>query len=485
MIAQQVIGAMGPASRSDWILPADIAGSAGAESLQGKRIGVVGGGLTGLTSAFILAGMGVHVDLFEAAGRFGGRVLTLRSGDPLPGDPSRVMALPGDQLVEAGATRIHPHMVTMEYLRMLDVPIAPIVTRNDDALIHLADGGESRVLRQRDWWQEVRRTAVRPDLAELYPHLLADSAADQAPHRTRRALNALSDVGDPMAPPAPHGEPLSSSLLVDSAPARALLADLSALKSTTLFRIVGGSDLLVERLAQQIPPAQRHLDHRLTSVATANGVRLSFETPEGERHETYDHVVLTLPPHQLAKVVEDFPHDIRLALRAPEPRPAVKVFLTYAQRWWEHELGIFGGTSYPASPVDRLWYPSTAWHATGGTLTAYCLKDNASQLDAMDEETRHELVIDRIAELHPGVPAAAEPVAVQSVSWSQVPYVHGAWVNWPGYYDLPAFQRLRQGMGPVQFAGDWLNPLTAWMAGAFSSAGEALLRTIQNACERR
>ncbi|MEU8927781.1 FAD-dependent oxidoreductase [Kitasatospora sp. NPDC048545] len=486
MTVQQMIGRIDPASRSDWILPADVARAAGAESLQGKRVGVVGGGLTGLTSAFILAGMGVHVDLFEAAGRFGGRVLTLRNGDRLPGDPSRVMTLPGDQFVEAGATRIHPHMVTMEYLRMLDVPVAPIVTRNDDALIHLADSSGSKVLRQRDWWQEVRRLAIRPDLAELYLHLLADSAEDQAPHRTRRALNALSDVGDPMAPSAPGCEPLASSLLVDSAPARALLADLSALKSTTLFRIVGGSDLMVERLAEQIPPAQRHLDHRLTSVVTTGDrVRLGFATPEGERHETYDHVVLTLPPHQLAEVVEDFPDDVRVALRAPEPRPAVKVFLTYAQRWWERELGIFGGTSYPASLIDRLWYPSTAWHATGGTLTAYSLKDNASQLDAMDEETRHELIVDRIAELHPGIPAAAEPVAVQSVSWSQVPYIHGAWVNWPGYYDLPVFQRLHQGMGRVQFAGDWLNPLTAWMAGAFSSAGEALLRTIQNACERR
>ncbi|MFE5220258.1 MULTISPECIES: hypothetical protein [unclassified Streptomyces] len=39
----------------------------------------------------------------------------------------------------------------------------------------------------------------------------------------------------------------------------------------------------------------------------------------------------------------------------PEPRPALKAFVTYGDRWWEHELGIYGGTSYPAAPVDRLW----------------------------------------------------------------------------------------------------------------------------------
>ncbi|MFI8281036.1 FAD-dependent oxidoreductase [Streptomyces sp. NPDC085929] len=168
MTTQQTIGRIDRASRPDWILPADVAAADGAQLLQHKRVGVVGGGLTGLTAACVLAGMGVHVDLFEASGRFGGRVLTLRNGDPLPGDPSRRIALPGDQLVDAGATRIHPHMVTMEYLRLLDVPIAPLVTRNDDALIHVGEGDRSRVLRQRDWWQEVRRAALRPDLVEAF-----------------------------------------------------------------------------------------------------------------------------------------------------------------------------------------------------------------------------------------------------------------------------------------------------------------------------
>ncbi|MFG3024963.1 flavin monoamine oxidase family protein [Streptomyces sp. NPDC048254] len=485
MTMQQTIGRIEPASRTDWVLPADVAGAPGAERLQGKRIGVVGGGLAGLTTAFVLAGMGVHADLYEAAERFGGRVLTLRHGDPLPDDPTRRVTLPDGQLVEAGATRVHPHMVTMEYLRLLDIPIAPLVTRNDDALLQVGQGTGSQVLRQRDWWQEVLRAAVRPDVADAFPHLVADGAADQAPHRTRRALGALSDVGDPTAPPAVGREPWEARLLVDGAPARSLLADLSALKSTTLFRIVGGSDVLVSRLAERLPAAQRHLCHRLSSVVTTrDGIRLGFATPEGARHETYDHVILALPPHQLAYVVEDFPTDLRTALEVPEPRPAVKAFVAYAQRWWEHELGIYGGTSYPDSPVDRLWYPSAAWHGPGGILTAYCLKDNARALDAVDEETRHRMVVDRIAALHPGVSAATEPVAVHSVSWSRVPHVHGAWVNWPGY-EHPAFRRLQQGLGRIQFAGDWLSPLTAWMAGAFSSAGEALLRTIENASERK
>lgn len=403
----------------------------------------------------------------------------------MPDDPSRTASLPEGQLVEAGATRVHPHMVTMEYLRLLDIPVAPLVTRNDDALLRLGEGDADSVLRQRDWWQEIRRTAVRPDVDAAFPHLVADASADQAPHRTRRGLRTLSDVGDPTAPAAESGEQPTASTLLDTPTARALLADLSALKSTTLFRIVGGSDVLISRLAESLPASQRHLSHRLSSVARSEeGVRLGLTTPLGTRHETYDHVILAMPPHQLADVDTDFPADIGAALQVPLPRPAVKAFVTYADRWWENELGIYGGTSYPGAPVDRLWYPSTAWHDRGGTLTAYCLKDNAAALEAMDEKSRHRVVVERIAELHPGVQAASTPVAVHSVSWSRVPHVHGAWVNWPGYED-PAFHRLRAGLDRVQFAGDWLSPLTAWMAGALSSAGEALLRTIEYAHERK
>ncbi len=485
MIAQRTIGRIDAASRTDWILPDDVAGAPGAQHLKGKRIGVVGGGIAGLTTAYMLARMGIHVDLYEAAERWGGRVLTLRDGDPFPDDPSRTVSLPEGQLVEAGATRVHPHMVTMEYLRLLDIPIAPLVSRNDDALLRMGEGGAESVLRQRDWWQEIRRTAVRPDVGVAFPHLVADASADQAPHRTRRSLRALSDIGDPTAPAAESGGNPAASQLLDTAPARALLADLSALKSTTLFRIVGGSDVLVSRLAESLPASQRHLSYRLSSIARSEEtVRLGFATPLGPRHETYDHVVLAMPPHQLGDVNTDFPADISAALRVPLPRPAVKVFVTYDNRWWENELGIYGGTSYPGAPVDRLWYPNTAWHDPGGTLTAYCLKDNAAALEAMDEKARHRVVVEQIAQLHPGARAASAPVAVHSVSWSKVPHVRGAWVNWPGYED-PAFHRLRAGLGRVQFAGDWLSPLTAWMAGALSSAGEALMRTIDHAHERK
>ncbi len=63
------------------------------------RVGVVGGGLAGLTAARAIAAAGVDVVLFEASGRCGGQVRTFRTGDWIledgaEGFPARRPAIP-------------------------------------------------------------------------------------------------------------------------------------------------------------------------------------------------------------------------------------------------------------------------------------------------------------------------------------------------------------------------------------------------------
>ncbi|MFD4434106.1 FAD-dependent oxidoreductase, partial [Nocardia sp. NPDC058497] len=175
----------------------------GATALRGRRIAIVGAGIAGLACAYTLTGLGAIVEVYEARAALGGRILTLRDGDTLSGSGSAPIRLPTGQSVEAGAARIHPHQVTMDWARLLRVPLAPLVVRNDDALINLTDNQAPHILRQRDWWQDLRERIVRPDIRQGYPQLLADSLADREPHRTRRTLGDVG-AGGGTHPPREH-----------------------------------------------------------------------------------------------------------------------------------------------------------------------------------------------------------------------------------------------------------------------------------------
>ncbi|MFD4434212.1 FAD-dependent oxidoreductase, partial [Nocardia sp. NPDC058497] len=159
--------------------------------------------------------------------------------------------------------------------------------------------------------------------------------------------------------------------LLSSPAAHNLLADLSTLKSSPLLRVVGGTDLIVTRLSAPIARANRHLRHELTEIVRhAAHVEMTFSTPDGEVREEFDAAIVTVPPHLLSQIDSDFPPEVLAALHVPQPRPAIKVFLTYPQRWWERKLGIFGGTSYPADPVEGRGFPSARWSQAGGPRPA-------------------------------------------------------------------------------------------------------------------
>ena len=63
------------------------------------RVAVVGAGLAGLTTAYRLQQKGVEVDLYEARGSVGGRILTAYAG-------GRIAELGGQNIKDGGEAKI-------------------------------------------------------------------------------------------------------------------------------------------------------------------------------------------------------------------------------------------------------------------------------------------------------------------------------------------------------------------------------------------
>ncbi len=136
--------------------------------------------------------------------------------------------------------------------------------------------------------------------------------------------------------------------------------------------------------------------------------------------------VSTLPPHLLARVPHNLGAAVQAALRAFPPVPAGKIGLEYRSRWWETDLGIYGGsteTGRPGRTHPRREVPGRAGLVVLGVLAA----------DAVPGGRRGDAAVG-----FRGVRAAA------------------------------ATGRR------VYFAGDWLSHAVAWQHGAFVAARAAV-----------
>jgi monoamine oxidase len=461
------IGLVEPSARAAWLVPEDVIARATPE-FRRARFAVVGGGVAGLTCAYILSLLGCRYTLFEAAERWGGRVWTLRPGDVVTDIQGQAQEarFPAGAYADAGATRIHPHMVTMHYAERLGVALEPFVARNDDALVAAPAAAG---------WHRARLRDVSPDPRR--------TAASVPAYAGRRSLWNLADAGDPSAVPGGRGDRLPGGMLHGTGLGDAILAEDSTLKSAVLLQPKDGADALVRAMLARLDPAALAPGSRLVGLTRDDDrVCIAVQDRTGAVHRrTVDYLVLATPPHLLADLAGDLPDDVRAALRVPRPRPAVKTLVGYTDRWWERRLGIYGGTSFAAHPVEKVWYPSAGLGGGGGILTTYSLRDNAARLGALAPAERVAQTMDCLVGMH-GTMAGRGVTGAVSVSWLDVPHIRGAWVNWPSYEDA-AFGRLCAGMGRIQFAGDWLSPLTAWQAGAYESAAQALLRLIEHTRE--
>ena len=101
---------------------------------QGKKVIVIGAGVAGLCTAYLLARRGFEVSVFEANNRMGGRSFTVRNGDRFqekdgPMQTAQFSTVDGpDPYLNAGPGRIpHHHETVLKYCRKLNVALEPFI----------------------------------------------------------------------------------------------------------------------------------------------------------------------------------------------------------------------------------------------------------------------------------------------------------------------------------------------------------------------
>jgi len=473
--------------------------SAEAFSLQGPvagvRVVVLGGGLAGMSTAYELGKLGYDVTVLEARRRPGGRCHTIRRGTVSEEEGSTDVCTFDEGLYyNPGPMRIpHHHTATLGYCRELGVPVEVFVNDNEAAFLYQTNADKLSGTR-------LRGREVRSDLsgytAELLSKAMSAGSLDEAmtPADRDALIEYLGRAGalqqrkyggsarrgyasppgagtsaGTASPPLPLDELLGSKT--------GLYLQTEYLQQAPMFQVVGGNDRLAAGFASKLKDRIVY-GARVTEIRqSSSGVEVVYDQDGVAARAAGSFGVCAMPLNMVASLpVVDLAPDLKAAMAALVYSSTGKIGLQFRRRFWEEDDGIFGGISRTDQEIAQIVYPSSGYLGQKGVLVGYYQSGpRAGEMAARPHAVRQALALAQGQKLHPQY--ASDFEASFSVSWQNVTFNKGGWVQWSPAARTSAYPKLLEPDRRMYFAGDHCSHLTAWMAGALES-GRATAKAL-------
>ena len=478
---------------------------------QGRRVLILGGGLSGLSTAYELGKLGYECVMLEARARPGGRNWTIRRGTEeteigggatgFPAGERQMCKFDDGLFVNGGPMRIsHHHATTLGYCREFGIPLVVFPNINEAAYVH-REGLPKMRLREveadlRGYTSELLAKVVKKgqldaplsadDREKLIEYLRAEGRLDpdfnyprtgggrDDPSEFDNPRGYVSEPGVAEDSPRPTA-PLDLEVLIKAGYGYAARQAEIYTQQPTMLTPAGGIDRIPYAFAERLGGVVRYrAEVREIRRAADGGVRVAYaDAAQGGavREATADFCVCALPPALLARLPADFSPEASAALQLMQPGAAGKIGLQFKRRFWEEDDGIYGGVSRTNLPIGQIYYPFDNYGSKGKgvVLGYYNYGKEAADFGDQPPAGREKRALEQGAKIHPQYPAEFENSF--SIAWRRVPHSEMAWVefNEEAHYDQ--VQRvLGRADGPFYFAGDWRTHMNAWMAGAFASA---------------
>ncbi|XP_006874544.1 PREDICTED: L-amino-acid oxidase-like [Chrysochloris asiatica] len=481
------------------------------QTVERKRVVVIGAGMAGLTAAKMLQDAGHQVTVLEASGRIGGRIETHR----VPG---------ADWYVELGAMRIPAtHRLSREFVRKFGLELNKFChsdlrtwvlvnrvrsrteeTNTDPSLLsYTVRANEEGKSAEQLFDQSLRKwiplalvigfsqkTSVTIKTIRVVEELKTSSCSKVLEKydsfSTKEYLikvgnlsrGAVQMIGDLLNADAGYYEAFTETLQTV----------ISFNQEPRFDEIVGGFDQLPRALHDALLPGTVQLHSPAEEVETSGGlVHVTYQTSDPLRPRerlTADYVIVatTAKAARLLHFQPPLSREKEDALRSVHYNSATKVILACTQRFWEED-GIFGCKSITDRPSRFIYYPNHVFsNGTGVILASYTLHDDSSFFTALNHARVVEVVLNDLAAVHDRSKEEIRALCPYSKvkQWNQDPYSMGAFVSFTPYQYVDYAKELCRPEGPVYFAGEHTTLPHGWIDTAIKSGIRAAL-SIQEA----
>ncbi len=500
--------------------PPDITTYGFPGDLKGVKIGIIGGGLAGMSAAFELRKLGAEITILDASeDRIGGRVYTYYF------DPE------GNDYGEFGAMRIPvSHETTWYYINLFGLNTLSMTSPhcNNFHYVHntrmrITESAPKYLYPNYDLtpqernipWQELSSYALEHSYRSLTPQvrseliqLLPNYSPDILPLMNMSLRKNFESLGlsQGAIQLISGADPVSGALLHISYDE--IAQDNYTLDYQNTYRIDRGNANLpyafYHSFFHACPPQYGDISSSLLGTVTyrsghhvtgiyqsdyRNKVVLRYRRANEPKvyADIYDYVICAIPFSCLRtfEIKPYFSNQKMQSILELNYIDALKALYLFRRRFWEKDTeygNIIGGISFTDLPIQSIIYPSdhhtdpvqgTYSPKESGVLTIYHLEQNYVRLGGLQSAMQYELIRQNIEEVH-GLPRGylnniLEQTA--AVHWNSEPFSLGAMSLFlPGQKPQFAYENLKpEYHNRVYFAGEHVSNKHGWIQGALSS----------------
>lgn len=491
------------------------------------NIGIVGGGMAGLYAGLLLQELGINYHIFEASGeRLGGRVRTHYFSNhthsyaelgamrfPVNVLQDRLFKFwdylnqtvdnaPGRKEIPKIPYILHDTTADMRGGNLLCFNNRHPVTRNeaaqDNSLLgfdQFFEGPEWDYFKSSDGTlkpaQDLLNAAIKPFI-NLFENEGVDKAwAELLKYDSYSARDYLQEKGDrEKRYPSQLVDYIETVLtytgIYDLAFIELVLDQFSFADTKKWFAMDGGTSRITDEMGKRIP------EENITTGAQV--FRLEETDAAASVHVRRGQGVLT-QIHDFDRVIETLPFSVlrfldtpnswsagkREAMRMLKMTNSVKIALGFKSRFWErsgpYSDGMRGGQSDTDLNVRSVVYPSFGIGEPGPAyiLGSYCWQDDADKFSHLNKEQLLDAALRDVAVLHGKDIVDDEYLGHgTSVVWNRDELAGGAFEFFASGQFGEMLIAASEPEGRFHFAGEHLDMVHYWIAGAFNSA----LRTV-------